>query len=77
MFNLASGLTFLVGALLAYALSGAVDIAILLPFAAGNLIYVGGATCCPRCDRTACGDQLLLQVPPRSSSGSGCWEASP
>jgi zinc and cadmium transporter len=48
LFNVASGLTFLVGALLAYALSGAVDVSILLPFAAGNFIYIGAADLLPQ-----------------------------
>lgn len=35
-----SALTFLVGGLIAYGLSGHVDVAVLVPFAAGNFIYI-------------------------------------
>lgn len=45
--NFASALTFLVGALLAYGLSGRIDVAHLLPFAAGNFIYVAAADLLP------------------------------
>jgi zinc and cadmium transporter len=39
-YNLASALTFLVGALVAYALSSHVEVALLIPFATGNFIYI-------------------------------------
>ncbi len=45
--NLASALTFLVGALLAYALADQIDVAYLLPFAAGNFIYIAAADLLP------------------------------
>jgi zinc and cadmium transporter len=45
--NFASALTFLVGALLAYALAEHVDVAYLLPFAAGNFIYIAAADLLP------------------------------
>jgi zinc and cadmium transporter len=46
-YNVASGLTFLVGALLAYGLAGRVDLALLIPFAAGNFIYIALADLVP------------------------------
>jgi zinc and cadmium transporter len=45
--NLASALTFLVGALIAYALAAHVEVAYLLPFAAGNFIYIAAADLLP------------------------------
>jgi zinc and cadmium transporter len=47
-YNFASALTFLLGGLLAYALSGSVDVALLLPFAAGNFIYIAAADLVPQ-----------------------------
>jgi len=46
--NFASALTFLVGALLAYAVSGRIAVAYLLPFAAGNFIYIAAADLLPQ-----------------------------
>jgi len=45
--NLASALTFLVGAVAAYALAERVEVAYLLPFAAGNFLYIGAADLLP------------------------------
>jgi zinc and cadmium transporter len=45
--NFASALTFLIGALLAYALADHVEVAYLLPFAAGNFIYIAAADLLP------------------------------
>jgi zinc and cadmium transporter len=45
--NFASALTFLVGALLAYALADQIDVAYLLPFAAGNFVYIAAADLLP------------------------------
>jgi zinc and cadmium transporter len=47
IYNLLSGLTFLVGALLAYAVSGALNIDLLIPFAAGNFIYIASSDLMP------------------------------
>lgn len=46
-YNVASALTFPVGGLLAYALAGQVDVAVLVPFAAGNFIYIALADLLP------------------------------
>jgi zinc and cadmium transporter len=46
-YNVLSGLTFLVGGLIAYAASFRLDIAFLVPFAAGNFIYIGAADLIP------------------------------
>lgn len=46
-FNFASALTFLVGGWVAFALSGAFQVTWLLPFAAGNFIYIAAADLLP------------------------------
>lgn len=43
-----SALTFPLGALLAYALSGAVEVTVLVPFAAGNFVYIGASDLIPQ-----------------------------
>ncbi|MFO7547475.1 MAG: ZIP family metal transporter [Acidimicrobiia bacterium] len=48
LFNLLSALTFLLGGLIAYAMSGAVEVAFLVPFAAGNFIYIAAADLLPQ-----------------------------
>jgi zinc and cadmium transporter len=45
--NFASALTFLVGAVTAYAVSGQLEVAYLLPFAAGNFLYIAAADLLP------------------------------
>jgi len=45
--NLLSGLTFLVGALLAYAASFGIDVTPLVLFGAGNFIYIGASDLVP------------------------------
>lgn len=47
LYNMASALTFPLGGLIAYALAGSVDIAVLVPFAAGNFIYIAVADLLP------------------------------
>ena len=46
-YNLASGTTVIAGALLAWALAGRFDVAVLLPFAAGNFAYIALADLVP------------------------------
>jgi zinc and cadmium transporter len=46
-FNLASGSTVILGALAAWAMAGHADIAVLLPFAAGNFAYIALADLVP------------------------------
>lgn len=48
LFNLGSALTFLLGCLLAYALAGTVDVTFLIPFAAGNFLYIAAADLIPQ-----------------------------
>jgi zinc and cadmium transporter len=47
LLNFLSALTFLVGGLLAYAASLSFDVAFLLPFAAGNFIYIAASDLVP------------------------------
>jgi len=47
MWNFASALTFLFGALIAYGLADHIEVAYLLPFAAGNFIYIAAADLLP------------------------------
>ena len=51
LFNMLSGLTFLVGGLVAYWVSMALDISFLVPFAAGNFIYIGASDLIPEVNK--------------------------
>jgi zinc and cadmium transporter len=47
LYNFLSALTFLVGALVAYAVSARLEVTFLIPFAAGNFLYIGAADLIP------------------------------
>lgn len=47
VFNFLSGLTFLVGGWLAYFMSTRFEVSFLVPFAAGNFLYIGAADLIP------------------------------
>ena len=47
VFNVLSALTFLVGGLVAYATSFTIDVSFLIPFAAGNFLYIGASDLVP------------------------------
>jgi zinc and cadmium transporter len=49
--NLISGLTFLLGGLVAYAASATIDVTALVPFAAGNFIYIGASDLVPEVNK--------------------------
>jgi zinc and cadmium transporter len=51
LFNLLSGLTFLVGGLLAWGISSQIDVAFLLPLGAGNFLYIAAADLIPEINR--------------------------
>jgi len=51
LFNFLSGLTFLVGGLVAYAASRQLDVRWLVPFAAGNFIYIGASDLVPEVNK--------------------------
>ena len=47
-YNVVSALTFPIGGVVAYGLSGAVDVTLLVPFAAGNFLYIAAADLIPQ-----------------------------
>jgi zinc and cadmium transporter len=49
--NLLSSLTFVAGGLLAYALSTEIDVRFLVPFAAGNFLYIAASDLVPEVNR--------------------------
>jgi zinc and cadmium transporter len=51
LFNVLSGLTFLLGGLVAYVLSSQVDVSWLIPFAAGNFLYIGASDLIPEVNK--------------------------
>lgn len=51
LFNVLSGLTFLLGGLLAYGLSLQIDVSWLIPFAAGNFLYIGASDLVPEVNK--------------------------
>ena len=51
LFNVLSALTFLLGGLVAYFLSFNLDISFLIPFAAGNFIYIGATDLVPEINK--------------------------
>lgn len=53
MWNVASASTFLLGSLIAYGLADHVRVAYLLPFAAGNFVYIAAADLIPEITSTA------------------------
>jgi zinc and cadmium transporter len=48
IFNALSALTFLLGGVIAFGLSGSVNVVFLVPFAAGNFIYIAAADLIPQ-----------------------------
>jgi zinc and cadmium transporter len=50
-FNFLSALTFLVGGLLAYFVAQAMNVAFLVPFAAGNFVYIAAADLVPEINK--------------------------
>ena len=67
-FNVLSALTFLAGCLVAYGVSGRVDVAVLLPFAAGNFLYIAMADLLPQ---LASGDRAARRLVLSASFGTG------
>lgn len=51
LFNVLSGLTFLAGGLIAYVAALRVDVTWLIPFAAGNFIYIGASDLVPEVNK--------------------------
>lgn len=61
-YNVVSALTFLVGALLAYAFAGRIDVAVLVPFAVGNFIYIALADLLPEIATTSVTRDKLFYI---------------
>jgi len=59
LFNVLSALTFLLGGLVAYAVSFNINIAFLIPFAAGNFLYIGASDLVPEVSKH---DELKTNV---------------
>lgn len=53
-FNVISALTFPLGGVIAYALSGGIDVAWFLSFAAGNFLYIGATDLIPQLHAEEC-----------------------
>ncbi len=51
LFNLLSGLSFLLGGLVSILLAESIDVALLVPFAAGNFLYIGASDLVPEMNR--------------------------
>jgi zinc and cadmium transporter len=51
LFNLLSGLTFLLGGLVAWSLSRAIEVDALVAFAAGNFVYIGASDLVPEVNK--------------------------
>lgn len=53
LYNFLSGLMFLFGGLVVYALSTTIDVDFLVPFAAGNFLYIGAADLIPEIKKSS------------------------
>jgi zinc and cadmium transporter len=51
LFNFLSAMTFLAGGLISYTISFNIDIAFLIPFAAGNFLYIGASDLVPEVNK--------------------------
>jgi zinc and cadmium transporter len=51
LFNVLSALTFLLGGLVTYTVSFTIDVSFLIPFAAGNFLYIGASDLVPEVTR--------------------------
>jgi zinc and cadmium transporter len=60
VFNVLSALTFLLGGWVAYALSGTFEVTWLLPFAAGNFLYIAAADLIPELTQSPHGRRKVI-----------------
>lgn len=51
LFNMLSGVTFLLGGLVTYGLASTIDVRFLIPLAAGNFIYIGASDLVPEVNK--------------------------
>ena len=61
-FNVLSALTFLVGGIVAYAASATIDVAFLLPLAAGNFVYIALADLVPELTTSPAPHEKAIQT---------------
>ncbi len=61
-YNMLSALTFLLGGLVAYAASANLDVAVLVPFAAGTFIYIALADLVPEITTSPAGREKVVQT---------------
>ena len=59
VFNVLSASTFLAGGVLAYAASGRIDVTLLVPFAAGNFLYIAATDLVPEINKHESGSRSL------------------
>ena len=62
VYNVLSALTFPLGGLVAYGLAGRVDVAVLVPFAAGNFIYIAVADLLPEITTSPVPREKIVQT---------------
>lgn len=62
LYNVLSALTFPAGGLLAYGFAGHVDVAVLVPFAAGNFIYIALTDLLPEISTSPIAKHKIVQT---------------
>jgi zinc and cadmium transporter len=62
LYNVASALTFPLGGLLAYGFAGHVDVVVLVPFAAGNFIYIALTDLLPEISTSPIPQQKIVRT---------------
>jgi hypothetical protein len=75
LYNFLSALTFLLGGIVAYGASFALDVTFLLPFAAGNFIYIAAADLIPEIKHYD-EPRAKSSISSRSCPGLGCSGSS-
>lgn len=62
LFNVLSALTFLLGGLIAYFFSFSYDLSWLIPFAAGNFLYIGASDLVPEVNKHSASSSNLISL---------------
>ena len=75
-FNIASGMTFLIGGLVTLAAAGTVDVTALIPFAAGNFLYIGASDLVPEVRRSRSGRDKLVALAAFGGGIALLWAAT-
>ena len=76
LLNLLSGLAFLAGGLVTWFASFRMDVSLLVPFAAGNFLYIGAADLIPEVNRHAAARSNLIHVLAFLAGIALLWTAS-